>query len=109
MEKYKILLAELHTTKKLTQKEIEQSKFRQFYNTIIYETNNKTEAEEILKRLVNFKHHKKYYYDKYYKKYTYKRFELVKEIIDYKKTNYKDYKSLGYYFPNYEKEDEEDE
>lgn len=105
MKKYKILLAELYTTKKLTQKEIEQSKFRQFYNTIIYETNNKKEAEEILKRLVNFKHHKKYYYDKYYKKYTYKRFELVKKIVADEELDI----SLGFYYPNYEEKDEENE
>lgn len=108
MEKYKILLAIIASKKRLTQKEIEENEFEQFNDTIIYETNNKTEAEEIIKKFVNNKDNKKYCYNEFLKNYTYVRFELVQEICVDDTPNHIKYKSLGIYFPKYE-EDEEDE
>lgn len=46
MEKYLIMVNEITSRKKLSQKEIEQNRFKQFESTTIYETNNKTEDEE---------------------------------------------------------------
>lgn len=106
MEKYLILSNEIISRKKLSQKEIEKNSFEQFEDTIIFETDNKEEAENAIKELAKYKY---IIYDCYHKNYEYKRFELVKEIIDDEDPDYSEYESLGIFYPNYEDEENDEE
>lgn len=102
MKKYLILLNEIISRKRLTQKEIEKNSFEQFEDTPIFETNNREEAEKKIKELAAEKIKIYETYDCYHKIYTYKRFELVKEITDDEDPDYSEYESLGIFYPNYE-------
>ena len=106
MEKYLILSNEIYSTKRLTQKEIEKNSFEYFESLVIFKTDNKEEAENTIKELVKYKY---IIYNCYHKLYEYKRFELVKEIIDDEDPDYSEYESLGIFYPNYEDEENDDE
>lgn len=109
MEKYKILFGLIETNKRLTQKEIEKNSFEQFEDTTIFESDNKEEAEKKIKELAAEKIKIYETYDCYHKNYTYKRFELIKEIIDDDDPDYSEIESLGLFYPIYEDEENDNE
>lgn len=106
MEKYIILSNEFYSRKKLTQEEIEKNDFEEFDDTTIFKTDNKEEAENTIKELIKYKYNS---YDCYHKNYSYKRFELVKEVVVDDDPDYSEYESLGIFYPNYEDEENDEE